>query len=148
MLEFTDRFAFPVCLSNTFSKLCNCCWCYFAFGILIPLRAVYGSCICSCLTTLSTQFISLWMSLKSRQEIGQPRFMSFYFWHITLENFRFRIIYSLSYSRMQFYRNYAIETSNTMIIASHNGNNSLYIQWRIQDFPKEGAPTPQGGANI
>ena len=21
----------------------------------------------------------------------------------------------------------------------------LYIQWRIQDFPEEGAPTPQGG---
>ena len=22
------------------------------------------------------------------------------------------------------------------------------LQWRIQDFPKMGAPTPQGGANI
>ena len=22
------------------------------------------------------------------------------------------------------------------------------VQWRIQDFPEEGAPTPQGGANI
>ena len=22
------------------------------------------------------------------------------------------------------------------------------LQWRIQDFPEEGAPTPQGGANI
>ena len=21
-------------------------------------------------------------------------------------------------------------------------------QWRIQDFPEEGAPTPQGGANV
>ena len=24
----------------------------------------------------------------------------------------------------------------------------IYLQWRIQDFPEEGAPTPQGGANI
>ena len=123
-LNFQIISAVHMCLLNAFSKLCNCCWCYFAVGILIPLRAVYGSCICSCLTTLSTQFTSLWMSLKSRQEIGQPRFMSFYFWHITLENFRFRIIYSLSYSSMQFYRHCAIETSNTMIIKSHNANNS------------------------
>ena len=27
----------------------------------------------------------------------------------------------------------------------YNNNNYVYYQWRIQDFPEEGAPTPQGG---
>ena len=30
--------------------------------------------------------------------------------------------------------------------ANASTRNPLQMQWRIQDFPEEGAPTPQGGA--